>query len=116
MINRVFSGTLSRRDMLRTASCGIGYLALADLCARAATPDPANLLGAKPPHFPPKAKRVIFMFMAGAPSHVDTFDYKPRLQTDNGKPADKGKGLEGVVPHAPGYVNPATDLLERTTR
>ena len=92
MINRLISGMLSRRDMLKTASCGIGYLALADLCARAATPDPANLLGAKPPHFPPKAKRVIFMFMAGAPSHVDTFDYKPRLQTDNGKPADKGKG------------------------
>src|SRR5882724_2633745 len=88
-----FSRTLSRREMLKTASCGIGFLAFADMCARAATPDANNLLAAKPPHFTPRAKRVIFMFMAGAPSHVDTFDYKPRLQADNGKSVDgKGKG------------------------
>ncbi len=37
------------------------------------------------PHFPAKAKRVIFMFMQGAPSHVDTFDYKPQLTADHGK-------------------------------
>src|SRR5260370_21358490 len=91
MINRFLPAILSRRDMLKTASCGIGYLALADLCARAATPDSTNLLGPKPPHFTPKAKRVIFMFMAGAPSHVDTFDYQPRLQAANRQPADNGQ-------------------------
>jgi hypothetical protein len=87
-----FAGVSSRRQFLRTASCGFGMVALADLWARVAPADPTNPLAAKPPHFPPRAQRVIFMFMAGAPSHVDTFDYKPRLQTDNGKPVDaKGK-------------------------
>ena len=50
-----------------------------------------NALAPKPPHFKPRAKRVIFLFMQGAPSHVDTFDYKPRLQADDGKTVD-GKG------------------------
>src|SRR5262249_59033753 len=39
----------------------------------------------RPPHFPARARRVIFLFMKGGPSHVDTFDYKPRLQRDHGK-------------------------------
>ncbi|HWY86699.1 MAG TPA: DUF1501 domain-containing protein [Gemmataceae bacterium] len=77
----------SRRALLRSTSCGFGYLALADLCARAAAADVPNPLAARPPHFRARAKRVIFLFMAGAPSHVDTFDYKPRLQTDDGQPA-----------------------------
>lgn len=80
----------SRRDLLKSAACGIGWLALADLCSRAAAEN-VNPLAPKPPQFPARAKAVIFMYMGGAPSHVDTFDYKPRLQTDNGKPAD-GKG------------------------
>lgn len=79
---------LTRREMLRTSSAGFGSLALAALFAdeaRAAakSDDP---LAPKPPQFPPKAKRVIFLFMHGGPSHVDTFDYKPRLTKDNGKP------------------------------
>jgi hypothetical protein len=77
----------SRRDFLRRASCGFGFLALADLCTRAAASETRNPLTAKPPHFPPHAKHVIFLFMAGGPSHVDTFDYKPRLQSDDGKMA-----------------------------
>ena len=81
---------VSRRRFLRTASCGFGYVALADLCTRAAAAEDKNPLAAKPPHFKARAKRVIFMFMAGAPSHVDTFDYKPKLQADDGKPAAKG--------------------------
>src|SRR5262245_9699241 len=94
MLNTFANGFMSRREMLMTASCGIGLVALADLCARAATPESSNLLSAKPPHFKPRAKRVIFMFMGGAPSHVDTFDYKPRLQSDNGKTSESkgGKG------------------------
>src|SRR5947207_8097183 len=46
----------------------------------------ASPLTLKPPQFPAKAKRVIFLFMSGGPSHVDTFDPKPRLAQDNGKP------------------------------
>jgi hypothetical protein len=45
-----------------------------------------NPLSAKPPHFRPRAKRVIFLFMHGGPSQVDTFDYKPLLKRDHGKP------------------------------
>jgi len=47
---------------------------------------PANPLTLRPPHYPAKAKRVIFLFMSGGPSHVDTFDPKPRLAQDNGQP------------------------------
>ena len=75
-------------------SHGFGSLALAALLAdeTCASPSPpvvpagSNPLSLKPPHFPPKAKHVIFLFMAGGPSHLDTFDPKPRLQKDNGKP------------------------------
>ncbi|MGH7139629.1 MAG: DUF1501 domain-containing protein [Pirellulales bacterium] len=83
--------SLSRRELLQTASCGFGFLALASLCTEAASVESANPLAPKAPHFTPRAKRVIFLFMQGAPSHVDTFDYKPQLAKDDGKPAP-GKG------------------------
>jgi hypothetical protein len=94
MLNDLTNGFMSRREMLKTASCGIGLVALADLCTRAAASESSNPLAAKPPHFKPRAKRVIFMFMGGAPSHVDTFDYKPQLQADNGKTSE-AKGGRG---------------------
>lgn len=79
----------SRRQMLRQSAVGFGYLALSALLAEEAaagkTPSP-NPLAPKPPHFPARAKRVIFLFMKGGPSHVDTFDFKPLLQRDHGKP------------------------------
>ena len=68
----------SRRQFLREASCGFGYLALAGLTTEAAAAV-TNPLATKPAHFTPRAKRVIFLFMDGGPSHVDTFDYKPKL-------------------------------------
>jgi Protein of unknown function (DUF1501) len=74
----------SRRQALRTLGCGFGYLALADLAARASV----NPLSPKPTHFPPKAKRIIFLFMSGGVSHVDSFDHKPRLDRDDGKMMD----------------------------
>jgi hypothetical protein len=80
----------TRRHFLKTASCGFGFVALADLCARAAAAESANPLAAKAPHFEARAKHVIFMYMGGAPSHVDTFDYKPKLQADDGKSAEGG--------------------------
>jgi hypothetical protein len=61
--------------------------------ARSATA--AHPLAPKAPHFPPRAKRIIFLFMQGGPSHVDTFDYKPRLARDDGKmlPFDDARTL-----------------------
>ncbi len=75
---------ISRRAWLRQSACGFGALALAGLAAReaAAAADP---LAPKPPHFAPKARRVIFLFMQGGVSHVDSYDYKPRLARDDGK-------------------------------
>jgi hypothetical protein len=75
---------VSRRQALKGAACGFGYLALAGL-TNSASAAARNPLAAKLPHHLPKAKRIIFLFMAGGPSHVDTFDHKPRLIADNGK-------------------------------
>jgi hypothetical protein len=79
----------SRRELLRTASAGFGYLAFAGLSTNAsrsnASEGAQNPLAPKPPHFPASAKRVIFLCMRGGPSHVDTFDYKPQLAIDAGK-------------------------------
>ena len=79
----------TRREMLKSVSSGFGYLALAGLCAKqaAAESSSSNPLAPKTPHFAPKAKRVIFMFNQGGPSHVDTLDYKPGLIKDDGKSA-----------------------------
>src|SRR5262245_33634367 len=77
----------SRRDFLRLAGGGFGSLALAALAAadapRAQEPNPFL---PKKPHFETKAKRVIFLFMEGGPSHVDLFDPKPELTKQHGKP------------------------------
>jgi len=71
--------------MLKMAGCGFGYLALAGLTAERAHAAPANPLAPKTPHFTPRAKRVIFLFMQGGVSHVDSYDHKPRLTADDGK-------------------------------
>lgn len=76
----------NRREALKQSAVGFGSIALAGLLAdqsKAAVIDP---LAAKPPHFTPKAKRMIFLFMKGGPSHVDTFEQKPMLDRDHGKP------------------------------
>ena len=70
----------SRRDMLQQSALGFGSLALTSLLQA------ENSLAAKRPHFRPRAKRVIFLFMKGGPAHMDTFEYKPLLQRDHGKP------------------------------
>jgi hypothetical protein len=78
----------SRRAWLRAAGCGFGFIGLAGMLADAAAADQAaaNPMAPRKPHFEPKAKRVIFLFMHGGPSSVDTFDPKERLDRDNGKP------------------------------
>src|SRR5262245_21519508 len=78
---------MNRRDLLKSAGCGFGYLALAGLAAEGADapPNVVDPLAPKPPHFAPKTKRVIFLFMQGGVSQVDSFDHKPRLAKDDGK-------------------------------
>ena len=86
---------LTRRHLLKSASSGVGYLAFAALAHEQAlgeTKATAGPLSPKQPHFKPRAKRVIFLSMRGAPSHVDTFDYKPQLAKDDGKPGRFGRG------------------------
>ena len=73
---------MSRRQMLRAASGGFGYLALQSLAASQAAAAVKNPLAPKAPHFAPKAKRIIFLCMTGGPSQLDTFDYKPLMQLD----------------------------------
>jgi hypothetical protein len=75
----------TRRSALASAANGFGLLALQSLLANRALGD-ANPLAAKPPHFASKAKRIIFLFMHGGPSQVDTFDPKPELTKHHGKP------------------------------
>ncbi|WP_245958201.1 DUF1501 domain-containing protein [Roseimicrobium gellanilyticum] len=76
----------SRRAMLQRSAAGFGHLALAGMLAQQANaaPSATSALAAKDPHFTPRARRVIFLFMKGGPSHVDTFDPKPLLQRDDG--------------------------------
>ena len=95
---------LSRREMLQQSGVGFGSLALAGLLANLTGTDTATAaelrsspLAIRPPHFPAKAKRIIFLFMHGGPSQVDTFDYKPQLEKDDGKtvPFDKPRVVSG---------------------
>jgi uncharacterized protein DUF1501 len=92
-------GKLSRRAVLTRIGGGFGALALgsvfadAGLLANEMTSDTSlssasslNPLAVKPPHFPARAKRLIFLFMNGGPSHIDTFDPKPGLEKMNGQP------------------------------
>jgi Protein of unknown function (DUF1501) len=87
----------TRRDFLRTAGGGFGLLALAALLAdqgllAAEEPTPANPLAPRKPHHAPRAQRVIFLFMSGGPSHLETFDPKPELQRLHGQPLPESFG------------------------
>ena len=77
---------VTRRDVLVRAAHGFGSIALASMLEpQAGAAQRVNALAAKPPHFAPKAKSVIFLFMVGAPSHIDTFDPKPALEKYDGQ-------------------------------
>jgi hypothetical protein len=81
---------LTRRDMLRRCANGFGAVALATLLSDRAFAGPAphetDPLAPRPTHFPPKARSVIFLYMDGGPSQMDTFDPKPRLAKEHGQP------------------------------
>lgn len=84
-MNSEMKPSFSRRQALKSMACGFGYLAMAGLAQEQAQATTTNPLAQKIPHHTPRAKRVIFIFMQGGPSHVDTFDYKPRLAQENGE-------------------------------
>ena len=89
---------ISRREWLKTASCGVGALTVTGMTAGSL---PAGLLSPRQPHFAPKAKRVIFLFMAGGPSQFESFEYKPALIAAGGKKGlKKGKLLAPVTKFA----------------
>src|SRR4051812_16463089 len=85
--------TRTRREFIRDGFCGFGGLALASLLereqARAGAPNP---LAPRPPHLPARARAVIFLFMAGGPSHLETFDPKPLLNELEGQPRPREFG------------------------
>ncbi|MDB6137635.1 MAG: Sulfatase [Verrucomicrobiaceae bacterium] len=100
----------TRREILQRTSTGFGWLALAALAAEDKNITQfVNPLAPKAPHFPARAKRVIFMFMNGGPSHLESFDYKPKLAKAGGrylapqfgfKPSGKsGLMISEIFPH-----------------
>lgn len=100
---------LTRRWFFRECGLGFGAMALGSLLGQTAGAAAAatNPFAPKAPHFPPKAKRVIYLFQAGAPSHLDLFDYKPQLEKFNGTlpPAELLKGYRAA------FINPNSTLL-----
>ena len=92
---------MSRRQMLLQSGAGLGMLGLAGLLAEADEPrsGASTSLAVRSSHHPARAKRVIFLFMPGGPSQIDTFDPKPRVQADSGKPLPRSSlGLTRVAP------------------
>jgi len=88
---------ISRRELLKNVSCGFGYMAFAGLSTMEACAGPNHSpLTPKAPHFPARARRVIFLCMNGAPSHVDTFDFKPELSLADGKPSARPGRIPGA--------------------
>lgn len=82
----------SRRDFLRHAGFGLGPIALNWLWHQEATASAVNPLATKRPHHRPTARSVIFLFMVGGPSHLDTFDPKPELRKRAGQPLPESTG------------------------
>src|SRR5215213_5514094 len=88
------SSPLTRREILKRATLGFGSVALMDALARrsfaapaaGSAPRVAGPLAVRSPHFPARAKRVIYIFLDGGLSQIDSYDYKPLLQRDDGKP------------------------------
>src|SRR5262245_25557642 len=95
-----FAPAPTRRDFLARSALGFGALALGDLLARDAAaadrPRPGNPLAPRPPHFPATARSVIFLFMTGGPSHLETFDPKPVLRRLDGQPLPASFNPDGL--------------------
>src|SRR5438093_8441881 len=106
-----YARLITRRWFFRQCGVGLGSIALASLLeadtASAAAVKVADPLAAKPPHFKPKAKRVIYLFMGGAPSQLDLLDYKPALAKYNGKPVPQ----EVVMGQQYAFIRPDAALF-----
>jgi hypothetical protein len=99
---------LARRWFVRDCGIGLGAIALADLMGRQASASaPADPLAPRPAHFPAKAKHVIVLFMAGAPSQLELFDNKPQLAKFDGT-LPPPELLEG---YRAAFINPSSKLL-----
>jgi hypothetical protein len=100
---------VTRRWFLKDCAVGLGALALHTLAGGSADAAPAmnDPLTPRSPHFPPRAKRVIYLFMAGAPSHLDLFDYKPQLAKFNGTLPPP----ELLQDYRAAFINPNSTLL-----
>src|SRR5690348_13827991 len=95
--------TVGRRNFLQRSAAGFGWLALTALQAEWAGAEPRKFtppLAPKQPHFKPRAKRVIFLFMAGGPSHLESFDWKPEL-VKAGQPGAKGRYMAPAFKFSP---------------
>src|SRR3954467_457700 len=112
-LDKQMRNAITRRYFFRECGVGVGALALAtllrnnDVYAAQAQALATNPLAPKAPHFAPKAKRVIYLFMAGAPRHLDLFDYKPQLAKFSGMlpPPELLKGYRAA------FINPNSKLL-----
>ena len=100
---------LDRRELLRRAGCGAGILGLAALlrdegllAQDIATEAGSDPLAPKPSHFPASAKNVIWLFVNGGPSHVDTWDYKPELERRDGQSLEGFDRFTGIFANAVG--------------
>jgi hypothetical protein len=85
LLSRNWSKPMSRRALLRDGALGFGALGLAGLLAEESRAARVNPLEPRKPHFAPRAKQVIFLFMHGGPSSIDTFDFKPYLREHDGQ-------------------------------
>ena len=110
LADEVRAGILARRWFFRDCGVGLAGIAAGSLLSRepqaaaAAVPNP---LAPKPPHFAPRAKRVVYLFQAGAPSHLELFDHKPELSRHDGKLPPAGL-LDG---YRAAFINPNSALL-----
>ncbi len=101
---------LRRRYFLQECGLGFGAMAAASLLqreSRASSTPAQRPLAPKAPHFPARAKQVIYMFHAGAPSHLELYDYKPELAKRNGQlpPAEL---LAGIARHSSSRTQPCS--------
>ncbi|MFP6762381.1 MAG: DUF1501 domain-containing protein, partial [Planctomycetaceae bacterium] len=98
-----FQLNMTRRDLLASPARPLGAAALASLAGRSISAAPQTNQSGLPglPHFAPKARRVIYLFMAGGPSHIDTFDYHPNVRKLHGQelPASvrQGQRITGMT-------------------
>ncbi len=101
------SNNITRRWFFQECGVGLGAMALAQMLSGAEARAADNPLTPKAPHYAGKSKNVIFLFMAGAPSHLELFDYKPQLAKFNGQlpPADLLKGYRAA------FITPNSKLL-----